>query len=132
MLPRSHALLPAGRTFRVGSLDRSAESKPWGEGHHGQQHSANHHFGGFDSFRRRLLRPRGAGGSYPEKVGLTLGNGFDWSDRFNSANLPVGGDFLVVAKDTAKVAKGIRSMPRPRLRHYYPPLFPFQPWVGGW
>lgn len=49
----------------------------------------------------------------------------------SSANLPEGGDFLVVAKDTAKVAKGIRSMPRSRLRHYYPPLFPFQPWVRG-
>ncbi len=51
----------------------------------------------------------------------------------NSVSLPKGGDFLVVAKDTAKVAKGIirASRPRPR-RHYYPPWFPFQPGVGRW
>ena len=52
----------------------------------------------------------------------------------NSVSLPKGGDFLVVAKDTANTSKGIirASRPRPR-RHYSPPWFPFQHpgWGGG-
>jgi peptidoglycan hydrolase-like protein with peptidoglycan-binding domain len=51
----------------------------------------------------------------------------------NSASLPKGGDFLVVSRDSAKVAKGIIASRRPRhrFRYHYPPWFPFQPFVGG-
>ena len=50
----------------------------------------------------------------------------------NSASLPKGGDFLVVSRDSAKVAKGIIASrrPRPRFRYQYPPWFPFQPFAG--
>jgi len=50
----------------------------------------------------------------------------------NSASLPKGGDFLVVSRDSAKVAKGIVASrkPRPRFRYQYPPWFPFQPFAG--
>ena len=62
----------------------------------------------------------------------------------NSASLPSGGDFLVLAKDTAAgVAKGItdqpteapfRTMPRPTFRHYYryPPWFQGPRWFSPW
>ena len=73
-----------------------------------------------------------------QKIGesLTPGSTLIIADTsINSASLPKGGDFLVVAKDTAKVAKGIiaPSRPRPRFRrHYqYPPWFPL-PWAGRW
>ena len=77
---------------------------------------------------------------FPDEVrkkigeGLTPGSTIIIADTsINSVSLPKGGDFLVVAKDTAKVAKGIRAPSRPRFRrHYqYPPWFPL-PWARRW
>ena len=77
---------------------------------------------------------------FPDEVrkkigeGLTPGSTIIIADTsINSVSLPKGGDFLVVAKDTAKVAKGIRAPSRPRFRrHYqYPPRFPL-PWARRW
>lgn len=76
---------------------------------------------------------------------LTPGSSLTFADTsINSASLPNGGDFLVLAKDTtAKVAKGITAQPteapvetmrRPTFRRYhqYPPWFQHPPWISPW